>query len=316
MIGRRHAPSCCALRGRLKAPIRRLTVTTLVLALALAVAGCARHVPIARPYPSPSAAELVEILAARHKVVGSMNARVRATSWLGGDRVRATVLMLVDRPGRLRFEAEVSLQGTVAVLATDGHQFAFLDAMRNELRRGPACPANVASLIRIPLGPADVAAVLLGDVRLPQTVRATDGVVDWDGEQGADVLVVRGDDGGLRLSFRRPSGDNRNVEILGATATRLDGRTRWRVAFEDFVRVAPVPGQGVEANVALPQTIRFAESDGPFDEGVEIKFKERTLNQSAPKDAFLLAMTPGTTTIDVGCPPSAPSAPCKNDSCR
>ena len=96
-----------------------------------------------------------------------MSARVRATSWLGGERVRATVNMLVERDGHLRFEAEVSLQGTVATLATDGATFALLDARKNELSRGPACPANVASLIRIPLAPADVAAVLLGDARLP-----------------------------------------------------------------------------------------------------------------------------------------------------
>ena len=107
-------------------------------------------------------------LAARQQAVAGMSARVRATSWLGGERVRATVNMLVERDGHLRFEAEVSLQGTVATLATDGATFALLDARKNELSRGPACPANVASLIRIPLAPAEVAAILLGDARLPE----------------------------------------------------------------------------------------------------------------------------------------------------
>ncbi|MEO8214244.1 MAG: hypothetical protein ABI560_13680, partial [Myxococcales bacterium] len=164
----------------------------LAATLALLASGCPRPQLVARPYPPPPAAMLREALLARQRLVTSMNARARATSWLGGDRVRATVMMLVDRPGRLRFEAEVSLQGTVAVLATDGRRFAFLDTMKNELRRGPACPANVASLIRIPLGPADVAAILLGDLLLPPAASggATESqdTVDWDPARAADVL--------------------------------------------------------------------------------------------------------------------------------
>jgi hypothetical protein len=306
MTVRRHLPGHGPASGRLSPA--RLATTASVFALALTIGGCARHPAIVRPYPPPTAAELAEVIAVRQRTVTSMNARVRATSWLGGDRVRASVLMLVDRPGRLRFEAEVSLQGTVAVLATDGHRFAFLNTINNQLRRGPACPANVASLIRIPLGPADVAAILLGDARLPQSVRATESTVDWDGDRGTDVLIVRRNDGWLRLMVRRPGGDNRDSQVVGAVATGADGRTHWRVAFEDFVGVQAVPSQGLAAKVSLPQTIRFAEGDSSFDEGVEIKFKERTLNQAAAEDAFLLGAPPGAATIDVGCPPTASSA--------
>ena len=120
--------------------------------LALSSLGCVHAPPVARPYPAPTPEALTAALAARQQAVAGMSARVRATSWLGGERVRATVNMLVERDGHLRFEAEVSLQGTVATLATDGATFALLDARKNELSRGPACPANVASLIRIPLG--------------------------------------------------------------------------------------------------------------------------------------------------------------------
>jgi hypothetical protein len=284
---------------------------------ALAGTACPRHLPIARPYPAPAAAELSQALVARQKAVLSMNARVRATSWLGGDRVRATVLMLVDRPGRLRFEAEVSLQGTVAVLATNGQQFAFLDATKNELRRGPACPANVASLIRIPLSPPDVAAMLLGDARLPGDTSGAHGTVDWDADRGADVLVVPRNDGWLRLLFQR-SGDNSHdlnlysdIRLIGVIATASDGRARWRVAFEDFARVA-ITGSAQTQNptppVFLPQTIRFAEGTAAFDEGVEIKFKERTLNESPVETAFTLVPSPGTATIEVGCPKGGSSA--------
>jgi hypothetical protein len=219
--------------------------------------------------------------------------------------------MLVDRSGRLRFEAEVSLQGTVAVLATDGRRFAFLDATRNELRRGPACPANVASLIRIPLGPPEVAAILLGDVRLPTPIGVGNGTVDWDPAHAADVLVVRRNDGWLRVSFLRVGGAGaarHEDRIVGAVATGPDGRARWRVAFQDFADVpAGAPRGGASAArvaVSMPGTIRFAEGEGSFDEGVEIKFKERTLNDSPTANAFELSAAPGTATFEVGCPPT------------
>lgn len=273
----------------------------------LMAVSCAHHHPIARPYPPPTATELARVLAARQKAVSSMNARVRATSWLGGDRVRATVLMLVERPGPLRLEAEVSLQGTVAILATDGQRFAFLDMQKNELRRGLACPANVASLIRIPLGPADVAAILLGDVLLPVDTAA--GTVDWDPNVGADVLVVRRDDGWLKLILQSQGAIGTESRLVGASATGPDGRTRWRVAFEDFTDVDPATRGVPAARVSLPRTIRFAEYTGSFDDGVEVKFKERTLNGEAAPGAFTLTAPTGTAIVDVACPPAASLAP-------
>lgn len=276
----------------------------------LVLSACPRSLRVARPYPPPTADALVQVLAARQRAVASLNATARATSWLGGDRVRATVLMLVDRPGRLRFEAEISLQGTVAVLATDGRQFAFLDVMKNELRRGPACPANVASLIRIPLGPPDVAAILLGDARLPAGTTAADAVVDWEPTMAADVLAVPRNDGWLRILFQgagagagQTAPQPGSARIIGAVATGPDGRARWRVAYEDFSNVAQSGGTP-GTTVSLPRTIRFAEGDTSFDEGVEIKFKEQALNDPLADEAFVLSPTAGTPIIDVGCAPT------------
>lgn len=285
--------------------------------LALTALACGPKGPVARPTPPPAAAELAQAWAARQDRVTAMDARVRATSWLGGERVRATVLMLVDRPGRLRFEAEVSLQGTVAVLATDPVRFEFLDVQRNELRRGPACPANVASLVRIPLAPAEVAAILLGDALRPETSGAAAAAasslgsersasVEWDGRAGADVLVVPRPDGWLRLSWTGwpsgPSPSPRPERLVAVVATDLEGRPRWRVAYEDFKEVVP-PGAG--RAVAMPATIRFTQGATSFDEGVEIKVKEQSLNPAIDPAAFTVTPPPGTPTIEVGCGPPA-----------
>ncbi len=256
--------------------------------VALLSAGCPRHGAVVRPYPPPAADALLAALRARQAAVPGMSARVRATSWLSGERVRATVNMLVERDGHLRFEAEVSLQGTVATLATDGSTFALLDARKNELSRGPACPANVASMIRIPLAPSEVAAILLGDARPPQGRAAP--TVDWDPSAGADLLSIPDPAGGaLQIAFHGTGADRR---LVGATRIAANGARLWRTAYEDFEAAGPE---------WLPRTIRFAEGSASFDDGVEIRFRDRAIGGAAPAGAFTLAAPAGVTVRDVGC---------------
>ena len=168
------------------------------------LAGCAGQRLATRPYAPPSPDELLAAVRARQEAIAGMNAEARATSWLGGERVRGTVQMLVARGGQLRFEAEVALQGTVAALAVDHGHFTFIDHNKHLFRAGPACPANVASLLRIPLAPAEVAAILLGDAPLPENPSAAQ--VAWDGAAAADVLVLPGPGGAtFWLGLRRPN---------------------------------------------------------------------------------------------------------------
>ena len=264
----------------------RARAVAVALAVVLGLAGCPHHVRIERPYPPPTTASLRELVRARQEQVRTLNGRVRATSWMGGDRVKATVLVLAERPGRLRLEAEVTLQGTVAVLATDGARFAFLDTRHNELRRGPACPANVASLIRIPLAPQDVAAILLGDGPPVDTA-------------GSDVLdIARAGGGRIHYAIKQLDG---RIQIAAVTAVVPGGAPLWRVAFEDFtdVRASSNP---TAPTLSLPETIHFAESTASFEDGVEIHFKDRTLNDPSPPEAFTLTAPPNTSTIEVPCP--------------
>jgi len=262
-----------------------------LVAVALFAACCAHAQPVvARPYAAPAADALIAALAAQQQAVRGMNARVRATSWLGGERVRATVNMLVERDGHLRFEAEIALQGTVAVLATDGTAFALYDAHKNEFSRGPACPANVASMVRIPLAPADVAAVLLGDGRTPTPIDPATASVGWDARRAADVLAVPAREGGtLQFLFH---GDGAARTLVAIDRIGTNGAPLWRTAYEDHETVG---------GARVPGVIRFAEQNSSFDDGVEIKFKDRTLNAAPPADAFKLTPPAGATVVQVGC---------------
>jgi hypothetical protein len=259
--------------------------------LALPPLGCAGANQVTRSYPAPAAEELLAVVRARQAAVSGMNVEARATSWLGGERVRGTVQMLVARSGQLRFEAEVALQGTVALLAVDHEQFAFIDHGKRIFRKGPACPSNVAALVRIPLAPAEVAAILLGDLPLAEGGRARS--VAWDSGRGADVLVLEGPKGStLWLGLRRPNPALAAWEVLYLEGQEGGGKDRWRVSYEDFER---------SGQVALPRPVRFAEPGKSFDDGVEIKIRERVLNPTFPEGAFTLTRPDGYTVEVAAC---------------
>ena len=248
--------------------------------LFLLLAACAT-VPAQRTYPVPSADELLAALRARQAAAHSLNLETRTTSWLGGERVRGTVQMLVERVGNLRFEAEVSLQGTVAALAVHDNTFVFVDHQKKTFRQGPATPGNVASLIRIPLPAQAVAAILLGDVFFLEGSKALD--VGWD--RGADVLHLQTPDGDeLWVSLHRPAPLVAAWDVVAVAGQPAFARARWCVSYEDLQHS---DGQ------SFPGFIRFAEPGRDFDDGVEIKVRDRIVNPLFPADAFLLAPPPG-----------------------
>jgi hypothetical protein len=194
----------------------------------------------------------------------------------------------------------VSLQGTVSILTTqvseaqsgDGDgapaRFQLLDLRNSRLQQGPACPENVASLIRIPLAPDEVAAILLGDAKQPRAIAAGDATVAWDAGRGADVLVIK--DGPIeRRVFFAPDGKG---DILGAAAANAAG-PMWRTSYEDIADAG--------AGLRLPSVIRFAERAASFDDGVEIKFKDRTPNADTKPEAFVITPPAGAQVVEVGC---------------
>ncbi len=275
--------------------MRPLAVAVLAAAAGAGCIGCAPAFVAQRPYPAPSAQDLLAGLRARQQALRSADLDTRTTSWLSGDRARATVLMLVDRPGRLRFDVEVSLHGAVANLVTDGRDFAMVDLNARIYRTGPACPQNLGLLVPVPLRPAEIAAILLGDAPLDPEARPVR--LDWDGKARADVLEIENPGGGRNLaervwvSLRRTTEGNR-WDVVGVEARPAPGQGRWRVAYDEM---------RVEGGWGQPALIRFAEPGRSFEDGVEIVVKERKLNPTLQPQAFQIAPPEGFATVNHPC---------------
>ena len=95
--------------------------------------------------------------------------------------------------------------------------------------------------------------------------------------------------GALQISFRGTGAERR---LVGASRVGGNGARLWRTSYDDFEAVGPE---------WLPRTIRFAEAAASFDDGVEIRFRDRAVGTAAPAGAFTLAPPPGVTVRDVGC---------------
>lgn len=257
----------------------------LLLACAL-LAGCATA-PKPRPpgQAAPAGTELLQALERRQAGLRTLEIETRTTSWLSGDRVRATVPMLVDRAGRLRFEAEIPVQGSVAALTVHGGEFSLVDVQKRVFHRGPACPMNVGRLIPIPLFPEEIAAILLGDAPVGEGAHATG--VEWDGQRQADVLAIERSAAGaaaskLWVTMKKTAA---GYDVLAVEGQSPGASGRWRVAYEEL---------GKADGFTLPALIKFAEPGKSFDDGVEIKVRERLgLNRPLKDEQFTLTAPPG-----------------------
>jgi hypothetical protein len=246
-----------------------------LLVLVAILAGCPpAHVE--RPYAPPTAAELVQALQARAAQLRTLRADARVDHMGdGGERVKLSVAMLLERGGKLRLEAESPLGGALATLVSDGQRFQLLDVRANRFLVGAAEPCNVARLIRVWLSPDDVVQVLMGGAPLggePTGVR-------WDPSNGGrEVLELRTPDGGrqtISLDARE-----RRWDVVAAERKDAEGKTLWRLEHDDFQ---------TEGGVRLPMKTYVEEPPHHAD----VKIRYRSVEPNVATKPEQLHLEPG-----------------------
>jgi hypothetical protein len=240
---------------------------------------------VARPYPAPSAEELLAAVRTRQQKLTSMRAEARADHMgEGGERVKLTINMLLAEGGKLRLEAESPVGGAVATLTADGQRFSLLDARNNRFLVGPARPCNIARLIRVQLEPEDAVQALTGSA----PAGGTPAEVGWDSSSGGrEMLTLATPDGG-RETLWLDSRDRR-WDVVRAEKKDAGGRLVWKLAHEDFEEAG---------GFRLPK--RTTVEDPPHKADVQIRFRSREPNVQAPADAFKLEPK-GLKAEEVGC---------------
>jgi outer membrane lipoprotein-sorting protein len=265
--------------------IRRTAVGASLICCTLTLFGCPVP-PAQRPYPPPSAAELIAALRAHADHLRTLRATAKVDHLAdGGQRVKVKVTMLLARPDKLRFEAESPLGGTLAYLTANGHDFALLDVRQNRFLVGPANTCNVARLIRLTLPPEDIVTVLMGDVPLAGEPTG----VSWDASHGGrEVLTLRLPDGGsetIKLDAR-----DKRWDLTNAERTDAHGQVLWRLSDE---------GWSDHGGIRLPDTIHVEDPAHHAD--AVVKVRSRELNLDLPDNVFQLQPPDNITPEQAGC---------------
>jgi hypothetical protein len=245
--------------------------------IVLALAGCPG--PIARPYPAPPGPDLVAHVRDRAKVVPVLKAETRTDVRVGKDRANVSVLIWAEQSGKLRFQAMNPNDSLAADLASDGQTFCFLDTHANCGSCGKATPDNVARLIRIPLEPDEVVAVLVGGAPvLPDDTPE----VTWDEKNGREILSLEAEGWKQKVVL---DGRDKRWDLLEAEMLEPNGKLFWRVRHKDFHEVAGPGG----AKVRLPGASLFEQGD----QKVRIEWKVQAADQTPPEKAFQMDLPPG-----------------------
>ncbi len=248
------------------------------LVFSLLLIGCAP--PIARPYAPPSASELIASIRARASALKTLRAQSKIDHMGdGGERVKVKVAMLLERPGKLRFEAESPLGGAVATVVTDGQRFSLLDVRQNRFFTGPALACNVARFTRVALAPSEVVEAMMGGAPLYLPADEADlarvASVSWDGSAGGrEVLEIKLSNGGREIV--KLSAANRVWDVVFVELRDAAGKRLWKLESEDFAD----RGGGIR----LPSKMDIVEHGSDL----EIKLHGFEPNVTIPDGAFHL----------------------------
>lgn len=253
--------------------------TLFVVAVAIVLFGTAcRHATC----PAQLVRDPAAVLASQHaraERVKSLRAEAKIDQRGRKGRIKGRVLMFVERPDRVRFDAMTQF-GPALVLTSDGSSLALSDFKENRYFTGAACAENIARLVGVALDGDEVASVLLGDSPLL--------------EAGSDMLRCSGE-GSYVMERRAASGERQELEfeihpddfdappqeqrltLARVSVWNARGARLYRVRYEDYKTV----GAGA---ARLPFTVRIDDFENDSD--AILRFQSIDVNVRVPAEAF------------------------------
>lgn len=230
----------------------RTSALLLCSLLSASLAGCAGARCPARPFTA--AAPALARARALRSAIHTLRAEARVDQRGEEGRIRGTVLMMVEPPDRLRFDAMTQF-GPAAVLTSDGAAFELLDQREGRFLSGRSCPSNIARLLGVALSGEELAMLLRGDS--PRLEGARESITC----QGSGRYLVRLEtEGGERqeLEYDVPGDDleappdAQRLRLRRSERFDADGHRLFRVTYDDYRAVEA--GDGA---VFMPFAVHF-----------------------------------------------------------
>lgn len=252
-----------------------------LLCIVVLLAGCATTLRPSELFPT--ADPLLTQFEQRRAELTAISAEARVDQRGEQGRIRGTVLMFVQRGGRVRFDVMTQF-GPVMTLTSDGARFALADKREHRFITGPTCAENIALLLRLPLTADQASQVLMGGVPL-SALQSQE--MEWDSEHGFYRIVRQLQDGSrqeLRISIdprdeKAPLAQQR-LRLLAVYAYAPGGALSWEAHFSEHGYVRGRDGQQYE----MPFEVHVLQPSSDTD--TLIKFKEMTPNPDIPAGVF------------------------------
>lgn len=220
--------------------------------------------------------------------VRSLRADTRVDQTDPNGRIKGRVMMFIERPNRVRFDAMTSF-GPLAVLTSDGDAFALTEMKDKRFTHGESCPENIARMLGVELSAAEVVGLLLGEI--PSFADAAPAEpVGCAKDGGLRVRQQTGQAGQVLIATFQPEDDG--GRLAGLALLEADGTPLWSVQYDGYERV----GDGRQS---LPSTVRL--HDQRRDSHLVIRFKSREVNVKVPDGVFTQKPRPGLLQQEVAC---------------
>jgi len=217
-----------------------------------------------------------------------MRAEARVDQRAKSGRIKGTVLMFVEDSGRVRFDVMTQF-GPIAILTSDGHQFAYSDLREKRYLFGPTCPENIARLLGVPLSAEETARFLLGGT--PLIAHSESALVLNDA--GHYQLTLKGQSGAkqeLELAVypgdEALQPDQQRLKLVRSELWDADGGSVWRVGYSDHEAIQL---QGRQLQV--PKRVHIEQPSHGAD--TLVSFKSIAANPTIPAEAFTQSARPG-----------------------
>jgi len=245
-------------------------------------------VKITRPYKTPTAKEVLAALKVRSQKIKTLRAETRMSHQTAQGKVKATVRLMAELGGKLRFDAVSPFDTPLSTLVADGKNFALVDAKANRHYYGPATPCNLARLLRVSLQADAVLAILAGSTPL---ITAESATIAWDDRAGREILTLQGPSGSQVIHLDgRMNGGRPTWDLLQSEIRDKQGKVVLSIKASDHRKIA-----GLRA----PKTLSLSQPKAGAT--LDLSYRKQELNVSLSKAAFELPAAGGLPSKRVDC---------------
>lgn len=257
---------------RMRSVIARLLLV--LLASCLAACTGAQH---ALPADGPTRPEDVLQRALARPLPQTLQGMARLEAYVQKQARKVDLLLVVQLPGSVQFQALAPTLDLVALLSTDGKTFVSFERGAAACYTGMACPQNLGRLVPIALPPEQLAQMLLGR---PPLLESPETSLQWDERRGL-----------YRVDIGPASGAHQQVFV-----TPAEFRFVGTVMFQGGERVGSVQYEGQSAGGA-PKLLKFKAKDTD----VSVEMRDVQADKPVQPEVFAVQCPQGAKVVTLPC---------------